>query len=151
MDLDFPCFCADCSGDEFCGEFSVDVEAHGCAFEVGGLDVVCALEAALFADGEEEGDGWVGDVVFEECFGECDEYGATCAVVAAECGVAFWDDAVAVSFWLCACADGHHVEVRCEEDSVAFACAGEVDVEVSGLCWEFDFFVCVVESDCGVW
>ena len=138
---------ADRAGDEFGGNLGIHIKTHDRALEVGGINVVRALQAALLANREEQGDGRVGEVVLQQCFHEGDEDGTAGAIVATQTGGRVGNDAVALPFGFRTRADRNDVHMCGEHNARAAPCAGKIGVEVAGLGRQRDFFMHRVIAD----
>ena len=126
MDFDFPFVRTDGADDDIGGRAAVEVEAHGDGPDVGGIDVACAPQAALFADAEDQHQRRMIDLLFREFRGKRDEHGATRTVVAAERGRRIVDDFLAFDDGLGAGAQRHRIEMGHEQHRllIADACRG---------------------------
>ena len=149
VDLDLPVLLADRPDDQIRRVLAVDVDAHHGAAEIGGIELACAVQAALLADREEQRDRRMRQVVLQERLGEDDEDGAAGAVVAAERRRAVRDDAVALAPRLGAGAERHGVEMGREQQPRPGPRSGQIDDQVAGFGRHGNALVRFVEADRG--
>ena len=110
-DLDFPVLLSDSADEQVGGHLAVNIDAHDCPAEIGGIQFAGTVEAALFANGEQQRDRRVRELVLQEGLGQRDQDGTAGASVAAEGGGAIRDDTIAFTLRFGSRAERHGVEV----------------------------------------
>jgi hypothetical protein len=137
-DFHLPVLLPHCPGRQLGGEPAVDVEAHHGSLQVGRVQLPRSVQSAFLADGEEEGDGRIGQAVIQQGFRQGDEDRTAGPVVSSEGGRAVGHHPVALALWHGADTERHGVEVRGEGDSRPGASSGKFHDQVAGLCGEGD-------------
>ena len=117
----------DRADDQFGGELAVDIDAHHRTAEIGGVEFARAVQAAFLADGEEQRDRRMRELVLDKRFGNHDQKRDAGAGVAAERGRAVRNDAVAFAPGFGARAERHGVEMGGEQQARAGPRSRKID------------------------
>ncbi len=140
-DLHLPALGADGADTQLGGQSAVDVEAHDRVAQRVWIDVAGTPQAALLANGEQQRQRRVGQLMLQQGSRQRHQAGDPGTVVAAQCRRAFRDDALALAHRHRAGTQRHRIEVGGEEQPRTGASARQRHDQVTRLRRQGDTFL----------
>jgi hypothetical protein len=131
------------------GSTTIHIETHGCATEVLRIQMPGTVQATLFANSKQEGNGWMWQFVFQKCRSEIDQHGTSSPVVTSQSSDASWPNNpfIHIQYWNGSPAQWHGIHVGTEHQRFARTGSWKISPDVSTSTGKFHACVGIVLDD----